>query len=281
MTTSPGRLPRIGIDPGKVGGLTEESRYWNQVTREWLRSSPQELWRVHADLVNVELCDRWLPEKDGGRLLKTDLFDEAFGQGIYPFLVRRADHFVGMDLSSGTVTTARSRYLELPGLAADARSLPFVDQAFDLIVSNSTLDHFGSLSEIKASLGELGRILRPEGHLLITVDNLSNPIVALRAVLPFRWLNRLGLVPYYVGQTLGQRGLCRFLEEAGFEVERVGAIMHCPRVLAVALSRTVQRLAGPRGQSRYLRALRVFERLSGWPTRYLTGHFVAVLARRR
>jgi hypothetical protein len=34
-------------------------------------------------------------------------------------------------------------------------------------------------------------------------------------------------------------------------------------------------------RQRFLRALWRFEKLGRWPTRFLTGHFTAVLARRR
>src|SRR4029434_1314077 len=56
----------------------------------------------------------------------------------------------------------------------------FADEAFDVIVSNSTLDHFGSWAELGASLHELHRVLKTRGLLIITLDNRANPIVALR-----------------------------------------------------------------------------------------------------
>jgi hypothetical protein len=68
------------------------------------------------------------------------------------------------------------------------------------------------------------------------------------------------------------------MQEVGFEVRAVEAIMHCPRVFVVALARLLEGRLGLATQRRLLRGLMAFERLARWPTRFLTGHFVAVRA---
>jgi ubiquinone/menaquinone biosynthesis C-methylase UbiE len=160
---------------------------------------------------------------------------------------------------------------------ADVRHLPFANNMFDVIVSNSTLDHFKSLDEIVASLHELYRVLQVGGQLLLTLDNLANPIIALRNALPFALLNHLGIVPYYVGATCGPYLMQRTLQQVGFEVLEVSTVMHCPRVFAIAMARLLEH-AKPETQRCFLSFLMAFEYLSSWPTRFLTGHFVAVRA---
>ena len=54
--------------------------------------------------------------------------------------------------------------------------------------------------------------------------------------------------------------------------------MHCPRALAVAGSRFLERHASARTQDRFLDILAGFEQLEHWPTRYLSGHFIAIRA---
>jgi hypothetical protein len=71
------------------------------------------------------------------------------------------------------------------------------------------------------------------------------------------------------------------LKETGFEVLEVDAIMHCPRVLAVTIARWVEKHTSARVQQSFLRLLMGFEGLSRLPTRFLTGYFVAVKARKR
>ena len=162
------------------------------------------------------------------------------------------------------------------------RTLPsFADSAFDLVVSNSTLDHFQTRQELIASMRELNRVTRPGGELVLTLDNKANPVVALRNALPFHWLRRVRIVPYYVGVTCGPRGLRRLLEETNWELREMDAILHCPRFLMVHVSQFLVRRAGAEAQRRFLTWLARFEGLARWPTRYLTGYFVAARAVRR
>jgi len=252
--------------------------YWDTVAQAWQGADRQRLWRKHSDAVNSALCSRWLPSQEMGCLLKTDLFDEMCSEGLYPVLASRAQSVVGTDRSFLAVQGARSRYSGLRATAADVRRLPFASDTFDAIVSNSTLDHFESIHDIVVSLDELHRVLRPGGHLLLTLDNLGNPMIALRNSLPISLLNRLSVVHFYVGATCGPRRLRRMLVRTGFEVLEMDAIMHHPSVLAVAMASLLQRRAGPNTQQRYLRALMALERLSSWPTRYLSAHFVAAHA---
>ncbi len=221
--------------------------------------------------MNRALLERWLPERGLTRLLKTDLFEEAIGEGLYPLLQSKADRVEAIDVSEAVIAAARSRHPLLDARLADVRRLPYEDCAFDAVLSNSTLDHFDSLADVADALRELHRVLAPGGVLLLTLDNLANPLVALRNALPFEWLERIRLVPHYVGATCGPRGLHRLLRGAGFEVERIGAVMHVPRVAALAGAAVLP------GRP-LLRFLLACERLGRWPTRYVTGQFVAARA---
>ena len=252
--------------------------YWDDVAAARQEDKLGGLWRRHADAVNVALLEQWLVPGRVGRVLKTDVFDEAFGEGLYPPLAAHAEHVVGTDISRTILAAAGERHPGLETVQADVRRLPFDDDSFDAVVSISTLDHFESLGEILTGLCELARVLRPGGQLLLTLDNLANPAVFLRNALPLRWLMGLRVVPYYVGATCGPRRLARYAGEAGLDVLESAAIMHCPRVLAVPLARRLAGTGSDRAQERLLRALRSFEKLARWPTRFLTGHFVAIRA---
>jgi SAM-dependent methyltransferase len=258
-----------------------ETHYWEAVGGEWSRRYPDALWRRHCDAVNLHLLSRWLPAHPAPRLLKTDLFDEAVTDGLYPLLRARARVVVGMDLSSVTAGAARSRFPEIKTTCADARKLPFAAETFDVIVSASTLDHFHTQDELIAGLRELHRVLRPDGVLLLTMDNLANPFVALRNRLPFWLLRRLGVVPYYVGVSGGPGRLRRLLERTGWSIHEMDAVLHCPRALAVPVARWVQRNGKPECQERLLRGLMKHEWLARRATRFLTGHFVAARLMRK
>ena len=226
------------MNPERQQDTTSED-YWSAVGDDWERGRRQRLWRTHSDAVAARLIERWFQPSASGRLLKTDTFDEAVSQGIGDVLRDRCGSLVAMDLSASTLRAARPE-LRAELVAADARRLPFDTGSFERVISLSTLDHFRTQEEIDTSIQELHRVLAPGGELLLTLDNPANPLIGLRGILPYAWLHRIGLVPYFVGANRGPRSLRRSLEAHGFEVIEEGAVVHSPRVLAVAIGSKVQ-----------------------------------------
>ena len=259
--------------------IKRKADYWNTIAKRWDKDQPQRLWRLYNDILNSDLINRWLTHSDQVNfLLKTDLFDEALGKGLCPVLDPLSHNMIGIDISSSIVNMACGRNGKLSGITADLCFLPFNAETFDIVISNSSLDHFETKHEIIHGLHEIHRVMRKGGKLIITLDNLMNPVIALRSILPFRLLNLLGLVPYYIGATLGPRRLRRIIENTGFKVDALDAVMHPPRLPAVLLTRMFEKYAGAKKQNRFLHLLMAFERLSGLPTRFLTGYFIAVKA---
>jgi SAM-dependent methyltransferase len=253
---------------------------WNAVAEEWLEHVPHNLWRKHSDAVNAILVDRWLPYGMLDRVLKTDLFDEAVTSGLYPVLTRHASSVAALDVSAAIISAAVARYPKLKPYAADVRALPFEPDAFDAIVSNSTLDHFETKADIDAALKELYRVLKPGGTLILTLDNAANPIIAVRNSIPYRLTHAARLVPYPVGKTLGPSSSSKAAISAGFEVLETTTVMHAPRVLAIPLMNAAERWGRPSLANFLLRLAMWFEKLGTLPTRGATGHFVAIRARK-
>ncbi|MEO8485879.1 MAG: methyltransferase domain-containing protein [Betaproteobacteria bacterium] len=260
--------------------MTSQSVRWDTAVRPMVDAREGRLWRNHSDAVNGALVSRWLEPSSRARILKTDLFDEAMGVGLVPLLATRAQRIAAIDIATSVLGAAAARYPRLDVVGADVRHLPFADATFDAVVSNSTLDHFAARDDIGASLVELHRVLRPGGRLVLTMDNLRHPAVALRNAMPMGLLRRIGLVPYPIGKTVGPRRLLRIVRAAGFEVVDVDALLHCPRTLAVLRARRLDREGDPGSHRRFLKGLGRWERLARLPTRFLTGHYVGVLARK-
>ena len=255
-------------------------KYWDGVGVEWASSCRDGLWRRCSDAIHARWLDAVARALPAGRVLKTDLFDEAFGDGLAPWFEARGHDVVACDLAFSTVSGASRKPASVAAAVADVRQLPFFTSTFDTVFSDSTLDHFESEAGIRASLLELHRVLRPGGTLLLTMDNPVNPIVWLRNLSPGFWM-RLGVVPYAVGATCARRRLTRLLEQSGFDVPATGTIMHAPRVLLVPWCRHLARRGTTRPGARLERWLQRCEALGRLPTREITGHFVAVVARRR
>ena len=247
--------------------MVEQGRRWESALTELPRTRRHLFLRRYGDEVNRGLLERWLPD-GGSRVLKTDLFEEAIGDGLAPLLLGRFGQVNAIDVSQAVVEEARRRHPRVDAACCDVRALPHADAVFDAVVSTSTLDHFESTAEIGDALRELRRVLAPGGTLVVSLDNLANPLVAVRNALPFAWLHRIGLVPHYVGATCRPRELGRLLAGTGFDVRETTAVMHVPRVVALA-------------SGRGLKTLLACERLERWPTRFLTGQFTAARAVRR
>jgi len=259
----------------KVSGPAD-SEYWNRVHAR-SRARESAVWRRHSDAVNAALLNRWLPCSIAGRVLKTDLFDEALSEGLAPAVGLRSPFVVGVDLSPSVASEAARHHREVSALCGDVRRLPFADAAFDAVISNSTLDHLSSARELECAIGEIARVLRPGGTLIITMDNPSHPLIRLRNSRLGSLFHRIGLAPYYGGYTIGIARLSECLRRAGLEVSDRTAIMHCPRVVAVPLARLLGHRS-PKFQLRFLKSLMAFESLGRLATRFRTGHFVAARA---
>lgn len=254
------------------------SAHWDRVAqrvgakRHYLDAFLGELKRK----AHLALIERWGGVPPCGRILKTDLFEEAVGPDAYlAALGDTGATAVGMDLSREAARRAQSNHLGQPAcyVVADARCLPFCQQAFDLIVSPSTLDHFPDPTDLNRSLRELARVLHPEGRLIITLDNRQNVFDPL-----LRLANRLGWTPYFLGRSYTVRELRKELEQAGFAVQETTAILHNPRLTAVALLWLAKWLRWRRFTTLVQRTLVAAQRLEHTHFCYYTGSFVAAKA---
>ena len=161
-------------------------------------------------------------------------------------------------------------------VTCDVARLPFREGSFDLLVSDSTLDHLKTEGEIRQALGELARVLAPGGRLILTIDNPTS------LTYPPRWLvklwMRLGLAPYYIGVTLPLVCLRANLEDLGLRVEHETAILHYPH--PDGLVRLCERCARAIGLGKLdgliARFFAAAEQLGGTRLRYLTGRYLAV-----
>jgi ubiquinone/menaquinone biosynthesis C-methylase UbiE len=110
-----------------------------------------------------------LPLPAGARVL-----DAGCGTGLLTLallrVLRRPADITAVDLSGRSLQTARRavRRLSTPlrhrvaFVRADALSLPFPEDSFDLVVTSGVLEYL----PLREGLGELARVLAPGGHLL-------------------------------------------------------------------------------------------------------------------
>jgi SAM-dependent methyltransferase len=224
--------------------------------------------------VHLDLVKRWITERPAV-LLKTDLFEEANGADQLLFdLSSQFDQALGLDIN--VATAARSLKNRPPACrasfcAADVRSLPFRDGSVDLILSNSTLDHFNRRDDFTRAISELARILRPGGCLIVTVDNVLNPLYW-----PLRWLS--WAAPFRLGYSPMPGTLSRMLEQAGLAPEDSAQLIHNPRLVSTLLFLALRGLLGDRAAPIVKALLGGFAKLERLPTRRFTACFWAIRA---
>jgi ubiquinone/menaquinone biosynthesis C-methylase UbiE len=98
-------------------------------------------------------------------------------------LAKLGAHVTGIDFSPTAVeiagSKAKAQSLPTKFLVADAQHLPFENETFDLIFSCECLEH---IPNPKLALSEMYRVLKPQGHLILTTENYSNAMILYWAI---------------------------------------------------------------------------------------------------
>lgn len=171
--------------------------------------------RQHPVLLDAFL--RYSPPR--GRVLEA-----GCGQGQWVIVLgEHGRRVVGVDFATETLRgTSRSRRFVPPPLASgDVRALPFAAGAFDTYISLGVAEHF--LHGPRALLAEARRVLRPGGHIVISVPYFS-PLRQMRARVGGYAALDDGPLPaeqfYQFGFRVAE--FARLLEDEGFRVvERI------------------------------------------------------------
>jgi len=257
-----------------------EAEYWNHVAGRMAgRFHLDELSGEHKRNAHLSLLARWAAVTSNKTVLKTDLFEEALGPDHFLFhLAKLTSNVVGIDISSVIASRASIRSRQHGFnlgryICCDVRQLPFNSDSFDLVISNSTLDHFSNEGDIIAALHELRRVLRSSGILIITMDNKGNLTEPF-----FRLWMLLGLGPFFVGKTYSIGQMRHVLESVGFRVEDATAIIHSPRFITVRTIRILHKLSARKFDPLIRKGLALLDMFEKRRTKYLTGLYVAVKA---
>lgn len=106
---------------------------------------------------------------------------DIYGEGSFAYR-EAADEMLRDPASLAPYEYPRDR-LEVQSM--DARRLAFADASFDVVVSFSSIEHFGTPSDIARSAREIGRVLKPGGHAFIVTEVLVDQHWSDRAPIHF------------------------------------------------------------------------------------------------
>lgn len=209
--------------PGPEAERVGYRRFWHEVGDTFPDLGGAASTRYYFDN-EVRLLEQYLPDLNGLRLLKTDLWDEAKNTRILQWAASRGARPIGIDISRPILDQARGQFDGEPpdAVQADVRALPFADGSMDAIYSMGTIEHFDESAE---AARELWRVLRPGGRAIIGVPNRHDPFLRPLFV---SLLSAVGWYGYGYERSFSRRALRTLIEGARFRVIDETAILFIP-----------------------------------------------------
>jgi SAM-dependent methyltransferase len=135
------------------------------------------------------------------------------GCGTGALAARLADDgydVAGVDPSAGMLDVLRARAPRVSAQVASGTDLPFSDDSFDLVYCVAVMHHIADPAPVRATLGEMVRVARPGGRVLIWDHNPRNPY----------WRRLMARVPQDTGdeRLIPEAELVDGLRAAGAEI---------------------------------------------------------------
>ena len=187
-------------------------------------------WYAGMRAIGFGLLDQALRTRSGPSRTARRFLDAGCGTGLNLEHLADRGQAVGIDLSAEAVRFCLSRGVTV--VRGSVLTLPFPERSFDGLVSFDVLYH-AWVTDDREAMGELARVLRPDGLLLVRVP-------ALKVL----WGAHDEAVHSRHRYTKGE--LRALLEGAGLEVLR---LTYCNSILfpLLLVRRTVDRLASRHG----------------------------------
>jgi SAM-dependent methyltransferase len=144
-------------------------------------------------------------------LRNVSLLDAGCGTGLFSLeACRRGASVTSMDVGEGLLAMVAEK-CDSTRVVGDLQALPFDDDSFQIVLCTEVIEH---VQDPLGAIGELARVLRPGGTLILTTPNrIWHPAIRLAGALRLR--------PYEGFENwIGWRTLLRSVERSGLEIER-------------------------------------------------------------
>ena len=178
----------------------------------------------------VALIRRHLGPLQGKRVLKLDLWNEAFNTRILHWMCDEGARASGVDISSVTTSVAkrngRAETRVPPAVVrSDIRELPYKCDSFDCVYTMGTIEH---IDEYEVAVREIHRVLKVGGRAIIGVPHKWN--VFLRPLLVMM-LDAVGKYPYSPEKAFSARELRQLAQRNGLRVLHRSGILLIPGII--------------------------------------------------
>ena len=116
----------------------------------------------------------------------------------------------GVDPSEGMLEVLRARTPGIRAVRASATALPFDDDSFDVVLTVAVMHHIAEPDDVRRTLGEMVRVAKPSGRILVWDHNPRNPY----------WGRLMARVPQDTGEErlIPEQEVVGGLREAGAEI---------------------------------------------------------------
>ncbi|MEO8275423.1 MAG: class I SAM-dependent methyltransferase [Thermoanaerobaculia bacterium] len=261
--------------PGRLRGRQRQA--WDRIAASVgdLRGAPSTEYYRRCE---IALIGRSFGDLRGKRVLKLDLWNEAFNTRILHWMADQGAETYGLDLSNVVAHQARRNTAQAGQpvrlMRADIRELPFPDNSFDAVYTMGTIEH---IDEYVQAIDEVRRVLRPGGRAIIGVPHKWN--IFLRPALVW-FLDLFGKYAYSPEKSFSAPEFRQVIERTGLVVNERTGILSIPGLLRLAdVFCFTRRIALYRLSPI---ALWPFERLETrfrWPGRF--GYLMAMVVEKR
>ena len=156
---------------------TETSQHFDEIAHEYDESLPPHVVE-HYLAKRVDFVRKVMP---AGKII-----DVGCGTGVLAGRLAAAGYEVtGVDPSAGMLEHVSQSGAGVEAVLGDATELPFDDGTFDLTMCVAVMHHVADPEAVHRSLGEMVRVTRPGGLVLVWDHNPRNPY----------WKNLMARVP--------------------------------------------------------------------------------------
>lgn len=155
-------------------GFTRLNRFWKEPDGSmwddiWDNTDSNQYW---AEALNGSLAPEY--KELFLKYFKSDqkILEAGCGVGQVVIAMRKNGfNCYGLDFAEKIIKKLNHKFPEIPFDQGDIRNLPYEDNSFDGYISLGVIEHF--LTGQKLMLGEAARIIKPGGHIIVSVPALN------------------------------------------------------------------------------------------------------------
>ena len=195
---------------------------------------------VYDESLPAHVVDHYLQKRTAFVLAhcpRGDGLDVGCGTGLLAERLAGAGYqMVGVDPSEGMLKILEERTQLVRAVHASGTSLPFDDDSFELVITVAVMHHIADAGDVRQTLAEMVRIVKPSGRVVVWDHNPRNPY----------WGPLMARVPQDTGEErlIGEAEIVTGLRAAGGRIvlsTHLGAVPDFTPPRAIRLAAALER----------------------------------------